>query len=140
MAGAQRTATCTKFGDRLLKVSVAGLTADGDYSSEIDVETEMLNACLIYGYPKSVTMQVSRTAGTTDVVEVNLHGSNITAIYGNSTGGDDTSNILSCVSSEGSDPVGETDLDPYRYFEVMTQTLGATTNTLTATVVFQWGP
>ena len=138
MAGAERTTTCTKFGDKLLKCTVAGLTADGDYGEEIDVETEMLNACLIYGYPKAVTMQGARTAGTTDTVEDNLQGSNITAVYGNSTGGDDTSNILSCVSTTGSDPLGETDLDPFRYFEVMTQTVGGAANTLTATVVFQW--
>ena len=131
------TTTITSYGERILKIVVAGLDGDAETSDEVDVESEMSNACLLYGYPKSCTLQVARTAGTTDVCEINLIGTNITTVYAASTGGDDTTNICSAVSSTGSDPVGETDLDPFRYFKVITQTIGAG-NTITATVVLQW--
>ena len=131
--------TCTPHGERILTVVVTGLDADGETSDEIDMQSEMPNACLKYGYPRAVTMQAARTAGTTDVVEVNLLGSNITTVYAASTGGDDTTNVVSVVSTTQSDPVGETDLDPHRYYEVIVQTVGAG-NTVTATAVFQWGP
>jgi hypothetical protein len=132
------TTTSTRVGDKLLKVVVAGLTTAGTLSSEVDMESEMLNACMIYGYPKSAVMQVARTAGTTDTVEVNLYGSNITTVMAVSTGGTGTTKILSCVSTTQSDPIGETDLDPYRYWQIVVKTQGAG-NTLTATAVFQFG-
>lgn len=138
MAGAEQTTTSIGFGDKILTVSVAGLTLDGDRSTEVDLQTEMLNSCKIFGYPKSVTMQAALTAGTTDTIEVNLIGSNITTVFAYTTGGDDEANILSCVNAIRARPVGETDLDPYRFWKIVCQTVGHTGNTITATAVFQW--
>ncbi len=128
--------TITTHGDRIIKVLVTGLDLDAEASDEIDMND--YPTTLLYGYPRACSLQAARTAGTTDTVEVNLIGSNITTVFAASTGGDDTTTMASAVSSTLSDPVGETDLDPYRYWKVITQTVGAG-NTLTVTAVFQLG-
>jgi hypothetical protein len=122
--------TITQVGDHMLKIVVTGLAADTNAGDEVDIHDYD-----IYkwdGYPNRVVLQAARTAGTTDVVAVELLASNITAVYAVTQG------VVSAVSSTGSDWVEEdAAVPPARYWKIYTTTVGAG-NTLTATAILDF--
>lgn len=126
------TTTVTAYGNRSITVVIAGLSGDTHASSEVDLQSEAKNTCLLRGYPTRVTMQAARTGGGTDVVAVELLATNITTIYAI------TQAVVSATSSTGSDWVEEHESVPQaRYWKVYTTTVGAG-NTLTVTAVLTW--
>lgn len=117
-----------QIGARMLEITVTGVDGDADESDQIDVRDHTMWER--FGYPKRVSVTATPTAGATDVVDVDVYGSNIAAKNG--------TNIAGVTSTSECELGGETeDCFPARYWTVIVPTVGAG-NTLTIIVILEF--
>ncbi len=121
--------TPTQLGGNMLKITITGITADNEESAQVDIHsyTDLWER---KGYPKRCSVTATPTAGATDVVNVDLYGSNVIAKNG--------TNIAGVTSTAECELGGEVeDCFPARYWTVLVPTVGAG-NTLTITVILEF--
>jgi len=119
----------TMLGARMLKITVTGIDADDDESSQVDIH-DYIDIWDRLGYPKRCSITAQRTAGSTDTVDVDLYASLVSGKNG--------TNVAGVTSTNESELGGEgNDLKPARYWTVIVPTVGSG-NTLTVTVILQW--
>ena len=119
----------TMLGARMLKITVTGIDADDDESSQVDIQ-DYIDIWDRLGYPKRCSITAQRTAGTTDTVAVDLYASLVEGKNGVKVDGI-TSTDECQLGGKGSNVI------PARYWTVIVPTVGSG-NTLTVTVILQW--
>ena len=120
--------TVTQVGDRALQIITTGFTTNATAGDEVDIRD--YNIYKWAGFPRAVSIQSTRTAGTTDTVATSLQASNVTTVY--------VTDIASSTASTSS-PITEEheNVPPAYYWRHYCTTVG-TGNTITLTSLLQF--